>query len=146
MPTAEVAVVVALVVAAAAAKPNLNCVAGVDVAAAVALLLKPNINLGAPELLPCVPVSDPGLSCSQQMHLLRAASFCAIHASQFQLLDFCAAASCWKPVSDFGTSAAEAKPNLKLLLVVVMLLLLLPVLLLAFGLGVSHATHLLLLL
>lgn len=146
MPTAEVAVVVALVVA-AAAKPNLNCVAGVDVATAAALLLKPNINLGAPELLLFVSVTAPGLSCSQQMHLLRATSFCAIHASQFQLLDFCAATSCWKPVSCFGTSATEAKPNLKLLLVVAMLLvLLLLVLLLAFGLGVSHATHLLLLL
>lgn len=76
---AKVVVVVALVAASdTAAKPNLNCVAGVaaaavaDVAAAVAgvakLLLKPNINLGAEELL-TVSATVPGFSCSQQMHL-----------------------------------------------------------------------------
>lgn len=91
------------VAAAAAAKPNLNCgaagatlvvaVPDVVVVAAVALAGKPNINLGTSEV-PVVSALAPGFSCSQQMHLLRLISFCAMHASQFQLLDFCAAISC----------------------------------------------------
>lgn len=70
-----------------------------------------------------------------------------MHASQFQLLDFCAATNCWKPESALGTSGTEAKPNLKLLLLLVLVVelvvLLLPI---ALGLGVSQAIHLLLLL